>query len=185
MSQGTSRAPRTGSMRVDLPNEPPRGRRRAAWLTAAGIVWSPALAIAAQLDPADEQRPEQLEKSIEALRDDVTDIRTEQQKSASRGTGAEVATEGLFRVQTDDGQFSVRPIGRIQIDAAFYDQDKSKLADGAQVRRARLGMQGKLFYDWLYKLEMEFSPASAATTGMWASVHRITIPTGRPRSAPS
>ncbi len=141
-------------------------------MAAAGVAWLPALAAAQppdpipqqqaaapapQIDPAVQQRLDELEKSIQAIRGDITDVRTEQEKAASTGPGVIVTTNGGLLVQTEDGQFSFQPIGRLQIDAAFYDRDETRLADGAQLRRARLGAQGKLFYDWVYKLEYDFA----------------------------
>ena len=181
MSQGESRARRTRSERTKSSIERRRGRaKRAAWMAAAGIAWLPALATAATqspaqisqqqaaapapapIDPAVQQRLDELEKSIQAIRNDITDVRTEQQKPPA--PGVKVTTKGGLQVQTDDGQFSFRAIGRLQVDGAFYNQDKSKLGDGVQLRRARLGAQGTLFYDWLYKVEFDFGRDTAAGT---------------------
>ena len=160
MSQGELRARSARSKRAKSPIERHRGRvKYAAWTAAAGVAWLPALATGAtqppaqipqqqaaapapQIDPAVQQRLDELEKSIQAIRDDVTDVRTEQQKPPAPGN--KITTKGGLQVQTDDGQFSFRAIGRLQVDGAFYNQDKSKLGDGVQLPRA-FGCPGHAF----------------------------------------
>ena len=45
--------------------------------------------------------------------------------------------------------------GRIQLDTAFYDQDRHK--NGTEIRRARLFAQGKIGEAWKYKLQYDFT----------------------------
>ena len=50
-------------------------------------------------------------------------------------------------MSTSDGAFSFRLGGKLAIDAAVYDEDKNKLGDGTELRRARLEAKGKLYHD--------------------------------------
>jgi phosphate-selective porin OprO and OprP len=61
-----------------------------------------------------------------------------------------------FVVESGDGDFSMRIGGRIQADAAIYDEDTRRQNDGTEMRRARLFVQGKLWDAWKYKLQYEF-----------------------------
>lgn len=47
--------------------------------------------------------------------------------------------------------------GRIHLDAAFHDEDQRELSDGFRVRRARIGVNGKVDDNWSYKSEIDFA----------------------------
>ncbi len=113
-------------------------------------------------DPALRRRLDALEHTVTSLQNTLFDVR--EQASQPPPKTAKVTTKGGLKVESEDGAFSFQAIGRLQVDAAFYDQDKSRLGDGVQLRRARLGAQGKLFNDWLYKLEADFGRDTAAGT---------------------
>ncbi len=70
--------------------------------------------------------------------------------------------DGL-RLETDDGRFKLRVGGRIQMDAAWFDQD-SRLQytagdeeNGAEFRRARLLLQGSIYDNIFYQAEYDFA----------------------------
>jgi phosphate-selective porin OprO and OprP len=65
--------------------------------------------------------------------------------------------KGGLSTETANGNFTFQVIGRIQADAAFYDQDVSDLGSGTELRRARLGVQGTFLKDWGYKSEFDFA----------------------------
>lgn len=70
--------------------------------------------------------------------------------------------KGGIQLKSRDGDFETKIGGRIQADAAWYDEDSSSsssssLGNGAEIRRARLYIQGKMFYDWGYKLQYDFT----------------------------
>jgi len=58
-----------------------------------------------------------------------------------------------------DGSWSVHVLGRLQVDGgALDDQDDLYKNDNAtELRRARLGVEGKFLDDWTYKLETDFA----------------------------
>jgi phosphate-selective porin OprO/OprP len=47
--------------------------------------------------------------------------------------------------------------GRINVDAAVYDEDVAELGSGSEFRRARLSVEGDLAEDWKYKAEYDFA----------------------------
>jgi len=55
------------------------------------------------------------------------------------------------------GNFSWQPFGRIQLDYAAFNDDKRDHPDGAEFRRARLGMKGQIAKDFGYKAEIDFA----------------------------
>ena len=77
--------------------------------------------------------------------------------------------DGL-RVESQDGKFKFRVGGRIQADANVFDQDKTRLGDGMELRRARIKAQGTLYNDFAYKLEVNFDPdGKVLITDGWIS----------------
>lgn len=52
---------------------------------------------------------------------------------------------------------SIEVGGRIQVDAAWYDEDLTALNDGTEFRRARLFATGDLATDWAYKAQFDFA----------------------------
>lgn len=58
------------------------------------------------------------------------------------------------------GDFSWQPTGRIHIDAGSFDDDAVDHPNGAEIRRARIGMKGKVSKDFGYKADLEFANES-------------------------
>ena len=57
-----------------------------------------------------------------------------------------------------DGKFKFAFGGRLQIDAGGFIEDVSDMGSGIEMRRARIKSYGTVFYDWDYKLEVNFDP---------------------------
>jgi phosphate-selective porin OprO/OprP len=151
---------------------------------ASGVSQEQALALSARLD-ALEKRNEELEAQILDLKAQaaasVQTIR-EQQKAVSVSLAN--ARPGI---STGDGQFSAAFRVVAQLDAAHYDQDKPgplgtdfrrgslgdaseadharDLSDGANFRRARLGIEGKAWGDWTYALQFDFGGTGTEEAG--------------------
>ena len=81
---------------------------------------------------------------------------TEKLELATQPPEVEVTTKGGLRVRTTDGQFETRLRGRLMIDAADYD-GSPHIADGTNIRRARLAWSGRLYSDWIFKLDYDFT----------------------------
>lgn len=74
---------------------------------------------------------------------------------ATKPSDVEISTNGGLKIQTRDGKFATRLGGRVQADAAAYGGDP-EMGDGTEIRRARLYLQGTMYYDWGFKLQYDF-----------------------------
>tara|TARA_R110002095_G_scaffold10087_1_gene15225 strand:- start:2530 stop:3810 length:1281 start_codon:yes stop_codon:yes gene_type:complete len=63
--------------------------------------------------------------------------------------------DGQLKFKSGDAEFQIG--GRIQADAAWFEQDVAQLGDAAELRRARLFMSGKVYNDWNFKIEYDFA----------------------------
>ena len=80
---------------------------------------------------------------------------------------------GTPSIATSDGAFSIAVHGVFQLDAAAYDQSKRlgaavtgrDLNSGTNFRRARIGLDGKLFSDFDYRILLDFGGAGAENVG--------------------
>lgn len=78
-----------------------------------------------------------------------------------------VDMDGKIKIESADGDFEWQPIGRVMVDYSWINSDtnksgaETKLASGAEFRRTRLGMEGKMYQHWIYKLEFDFASGSA------------------------
>lgn len=82
---------------------------------------------------------------------------------AASGQKVIVNTTGGLSGRSPDGTSTFRLRGRLQLDAAFYDDgafddngDIVKPGNGTEVRRAFLSLEGRVWNDWEYELEMDF-----------------------------
>ncbi len=88
-------------------------------------------------------------------KEDVKKMVKEEIKVATKDQ-PKIKMKDKFVVESGDGDFSMRVGGRIQADAAIYDEDTRRQNDGTEMRRARLFVQGKLWDAWKYKLQYDF-----------------------------
>jgi phosphate-selective porin OprO/OprP len=75
-------------------------------------------------------------------------------KFAALGSAALIATAAAWTAQAD---MTVNVGGRIQVDAAVYDDDDTDLGDGTEFRRARFFVDGNIDDSWKYKLQIDFA----------------------------
>lgn len=81
-----------------------------------------------------------------------------------------VTLDGKFKIESQDGQHSFQPIGRIFWDTMWADKDGSTaVTDGSELRRARLGFEAKFFKNWEAKLEYDFAGDDADLKDGWIS----------------
>ena len=80
-----------------------------------------------------------------------------QEKTEILGNVKITVDKGGLKLATDDGEFEVKIGGRVQVDSAWYDEDGTEMGNGTEIRRARLYLQGKMFNDWGYKLQYDFT----------------------------
>jgi len=81
-----------------------------------------------------------------------------------------ITTEGKLKFESQDGNWSFQPIGRVMWDAMSVDSDGSGRDEfqGTELRRARLGFEGEI-YDWGYKFEGDFANGKTAIKDAFVS----------------
>lgn len=79
-----------------------------------------------------------------------------------------ITTKGKIQVESADGQYTFRPVGRLMWDYIDTDEDGSGQDDirGTELRRLRLGFQGKV-KNWGYKFEGEFNGGETSVKDAW------------------
>ncbi len=65
--------------------------------------------------------------------------------------------KGGIQFKSSDNEFSAKIGGRVQLDSAWYEEDGAEMGNGTEIRRARLYIQGHMFYDWGYKFQYDFT----------------------------
>lgn len=105
-------------------------------------------------------RVRNLETLFQGMQNEVINAKAQaaaaKQAAAEAQKGPEVSTKGGLSVKSEDGEYSFKLFGRIMVDSAWYNSDKSGLGDGTEIRRARIGVGGTILHDWGYKLEVDF-----------------------------
>jgi len=98
---------------------------------------------------------------------------TRQEFEEFKKSQPEVKWKGAPQISSADGKFSFKVRGRLMVDYESIDQDEPITGDpdinGWEVRRARLGVEGKVFYDWKYKFEMDFAGDSSEVKDAYIS----------------
>lgn len=108
-------------------------------------------------------RIEALEAALKELRAEVAardaKIDAMEQKTAEIDKLPKFSDTKL-EMESRDGKFSMGVAGRFQGDAYAIDDDNSStnpMGNGMELRRIRLGVYGKMFGDWRYKLDVEYA----------------------------
>ncbi len=79
------------------------------------------------------------------------------QAQLDKANNVEIKIDRGIKIKTSDGAFEAKIGGRVQADTAWYDEDNIGMGDGTEIRRARLYIEGKMFHDWGYKLQYDFT----------------------------
>lgn len=149
---------------------------------AAGLTLAcPGLAAA---DPVTDAKIAALEQQLSLLQAQIADLKvsTAARLAAPRAdattTSATIAG-GKPSIASSDGKFSATLHGVMQLDTARYDQDDRlpaavtarDLSSGANFRRARIGVDGKVFGNFDYNILFDFGGSGAEDSGrvqeMW------------------
>lgn len=138
--------------------------------TAAGL----ALAVAAA-GPAAADQIENLQGQIDTLQSELERIKAQQgemqQVQAAAAKKADKTVKLLYkpalRIASEDGFFKFRIGGRIMVDSAWYDEDKSDMGDGTELRRARIFFSGTVFNVWDYKWQIDFAGGDHSIKDMY------------------
>ncbi len=154
--QGTQQAPATVYQQPPYP-QPPNN----VYLAGAAKSARPSTTISAEELNQLPTRVRNLETLFQGMQNEVINAKAEaaaaKKAAAEAQGGPKVSTKGGLKVQSEDGAYSFSVFGRIMADSAWYKDDKSKLGDGTELRRARIGVGGVILSDWEYKLEVDFA----------------------------
>ncbi len=105
-----------------------------------------------------------LKAQIQALEKRLNEVQATQETKAAEAKAKPDAVELKFEngrptLKSGDGNFEMALRGNMHFDMASYDQDDDNLSsvapgrdlgDGANFRRAELGLEGKFMHDWEY-----------------------------------
>jgi phosphate-selective porin OprO and OprP len=111
---------------------------------------------------------QEMQATIQALQKQVQDAKAQaaaaNAAAANAGGGdldLKVKWKGAPELSSGDGKFKFKVRGRLMVDYNGIDQDEPITFDGdinaVELRRARLGVEGVVYYDWKYKFEIEFA----------------------------
>ena len=110
----------------------------------------------------------QMQATIKALQKQVEDAKaqaTSAQTTADSAKGSDldlkVKWKGAPQLSSADGKFSMKVRGRLETDYNHVNQDSGITSfpdvSATELRRARMGVEGILFYDWKYVIEADFA----------------------------
>jgi phosphate-selective porin OprO and OprP len=93
-----------------------------------------------------------------------------------------VSKDGVLVFASDDGQFKWWLDARVNLDGAFFVEDKNPLGDGVQLRRARLAIKTVLWGDWYAETDVDFSSEATAMKDAFVRYDNLLHRTGYVRA---
>jgi phosphate-selective porin OprO/OprP len=124
---------------------------------------SPYAAPAAELDD--------LQRQVDALQSELSRVKAQQsQMQSAQQAAAEMKDDGKsfkikykpgVQIESADKNFKAHVGGRIMVDSVWYDEDKSDLGDGTEIRRGRLFLSGTMYKVWDYKFQYDFTSSGS------------------------
>ena len=149
------------------------GRLSRYLLAGAGVIW-----LFAADTPASAQNVQQLEATMKAMQAQMESLQRQVQEAKAAASAAQAAAgtgealdlkikwKGAPELSSGDGKFKFKVRGRLQGDYNAIDQDFDITGrpdvNAAELRRARLGVEGVVFYTVEYKFEVDFANDEAA-----------------------
>jgi phosphate-selective porin OprO/OprP len=111
---------------------------------------------------------DQMQATIKALQRQVQDAKAEAAAATNAAANAGVSDldlkvkwKGAPEFSSGDGKFKFKVRGRLEADYNRVDQDTAITSfpdvSGTELRRARLGVEGVIYYDWKYVVEVDFA----------------------------
>lgn len=173
-----------------------RPNRLYAALLAAPIV---AIAPAYAASDTSEAKIQALQKQLETIQKELSELKQNQVDATAAAVkqGEEIKnriadtektqknavkaslTNGRPTLSTADGKFTASLRGQFQADYGYYMQSKkatslssgNDLSSGVNIRRAQLGLQGKVFGDWSYAFLYDFGGSGTESPGKILNVY--------------
>jgi phosphate-selective porin OprO and OprP len=104
---------------------------------------------------------QELKRQVEEAKTQAASTEAPARAGGADGSDLKVKWKGAPELSSGDGKFKFKVRGRINVDYNGIDQDQAITGDpdvsAVELRRARLGVEGVMFYDWKYKLEVDFA----------------------------
>ena len=111
---------------------------------------------------------DQMQATIKALQKQVQDAKAQAsaaQTTADSAKGSDldlkIKWKGAPELSSGNGKFKMKVRGRVEVDFNQANQDTRITSfpdvSGTELRRARLGVEGVIYYDWKYILEVDFA----------------------------
>jgi phosphate-selective porin OprO/OprP len=113
-----------------------------------------------------------LEAQMRAMQEQMRELQRQVNQAKSDAAAAKgshggdnldlkVKWKGAPELSSSDGKFKFKVRGRVMGDFNSIDQDEAITGEqdinGVELRRARLGVEGVVYYDWKYKFEVDFA----------------------------
>jgi phosphate-selective porin OprO/OprP len=146
-----------------------------AGVSAIGILASSGTAAKATDVATLEAQMRAMQAQMKELQRQVTEAKHDAAAAHGGDSGLDlkVKWKGAPELSSKDGKFKFKIRGRVMTDYNGVNQDTSVTGDqdvsAVELRRARLGVEGVLFYDWKYKFEMDFAGNKASIKDAYVS----------------
>ena len=107
-----------------------------------------------------------LQKQVEEAKAQAAAAQTAAANAGGSDLDLKVKWKGAPELSSSDGKFKFKVRGRVQTDFNHIDQDFDITGrpdvDAVELRRARLGVEGVVWYDVKYKFEVDFASGQAS-----------------------
>jgi phosphate-selective porin OprO/OprP len=136
--------------------------------------------LASEVPEAKAQDLKAIQSQIESLQATVKELQRQVEEAKAQAAAVQSAAvtpksddldlkvkwKGAPELSSADGKFKMKVRGRLNVDYNNINQDTAITLDpdvaATELRRARLGVEGVMFYDWKYILEVDFANDSTA-----------------------
>ena len=114
-----------------------------------------------------------MQAQMAALQKEVQEAKAAAADAGGGDLDLNVKWKGAPELSSKDGKFKFKVIGRINTDYDNIDQDFAITGrpdvNGVELRRARLGVQGVVWYDVKYKFEFDFAQDEVAAKDVYVA----------------
>ncbi len=147
-----------------------------AGVSALGVLASGGTAAKATDVSTLEAQMRAMQAQMAALQQQVNEAKA--QAASAHGSSGDnldlkVKWKGAPELSSSDGKFKFKVRGRVMTDYDGINQDTSVTGkddvSAVELRRARLGVEGVVYYDWKYKFEVDFAGNSTSIKDAYVS----------------